>query len=371
MDFVLATLWHERRRYLPGVLAVAFSALLIGLQVGIFWGLISVVSVPIVRSRADLWIGYPRTASIDLGRPIPAYYRDRVEGLPEILRTDQYLQAMCLWKNTREEVELALVAGCSLDDDTLGPAGMLPAELRAALREPMTVVFDRGDMHRLGVAAAGELGSINNRPVRVAGFMTGMGSLTGPYALCSLETARVLIGLREDQTTYLLAALRDPRLADDVAQRLNEFPNFRAHVAERFALESKIHWLTKTKAGVAVTFVAALGLFVGAVVTSQTLYAATTAAQRELAVLRALGIPAGTMRRFVLRQAACVGVLGIALGIPGAYLLGAVASHVGTNADLAPWIVGLDAALTLLMSVVAGLYAMRSLSAAEPTALLR
>ena len=29
MSYSLATLWHERQRFLPGVLAVAFSALLI------------------------------------------------------------------------------------------------------------------------------------------------------------------------------------------------------------------------------------------------------------------------------------------------------------------------------------------------------
>ena len=371
MKFVILTLWHERRRYLPGVLAVAFSALLIGLQVGIFWGLISVVSVPIVRSRADLWVGFPRTPSIDLGRAIPAYYRNRVEGLAEVARTDEYIQSMSLWKNTREEVELAIVAGASLDDDALGPARMLAPELRQALREPGTIVIDVADRTRLGVTEVGDLGSINNHAVRIVGFMSGMGSLTGPYAMCSLATARTLLGLREEQTTFILATLRDPAQGDAAAAKLNEFPNFTAHVSERFSLQSKIHWLTKTKAGAAVSFIAALGLFVGAVVTSQTLYGATVAAARELAVLRALGIPRGRMRLFVLQQALCVGVLGIGVVIPGAYLLAALARQVGTNADLALWIVGSDIVLTLAMSLVAGLYAMRSLSHAEPTALLR
>ena len=38
-----------------------------------------------------------------------------------------------------------------------------------------------------------------------------------------------------------------------------------------------MHWLTKTKAGIALGYAAALGLLVGAVVTSQTLYAAMAA----------------------------------------------------------------------------------------------
>ena len=54
MSFALATLWFERRRYLPAVLAVAFSALLVALQLGLLIGTFSMVSVPIDHTRADL-----------------------------------------------------------------------------------------------------------------------------------------------------------------------------------------------------------------------------------------------------------------------------------------------------------------------------
>ncbi len=46
-SYSLATLWYERQRYLPGVLAVAFSALLIALQCGLLLGLFSITSIPI------------------------------------------------------------------------------------------------------------------------------------------------------------------------------------------------------------------------------------------------------------------------------------------------------------------------------------
>ena len=59
MFYVLAILWHERQRFLPGVLAVAFSALLIALQCGLLLGLFSVTSIPVDRSAADIWIGAP------------------------------------------------------------------------------------------------------------------------------------------------------------------------------------------------------------------------------------------------------------------------------------------------------------------------
>src|SRR5262245_38367923 len=121
MVWALQTLWFERKRYFPGVLAVAFSALLIALQVGIFWGLISVVSIPILHSNADVWITYPQAKSIDLGRAMPNYWRDRILALPEVSQDDQYIQGMGVWKAEDELTELTIVAGLSLSDHALGP----------------------------------------------------------------------------------------------------------------------------------------------------------------------------------------------------------------------------------------------------------
>ncbi|GIW80140.1 MAG: hypothetical protein KatS3mg105_1947 [Gemmatales bacterium] len=82
MSYSLITLWHERRRYLPGILAVGFSALLIALQCGLLLGLFSITSIPIDHSKADLWIGSPQVLAVDLGRPIPTSLRSRIASIP-------------------------------------------------------------------------------------------------------------------------------------------------------------------------------------------------------------------------------------------------------------------------------------------------
>jgi len=66
-----------------------------------------------------------------------------------------------------------------------------------------------------------------------------------------------------------------------------------------------------------------------------------------------------------------VGLFGLAIGIPGSLIFGAIARSVGTNADLAWWILYSTSAITLLMALASGFFAMRSLRLAEPTSLLR
>src|SRR5438105_6951351 len=111
MSYALATLWHERQRYLPGVLAVGFSALLIALQCGLLMGLFSITSLPIDHTSADVWVGAPQVLSVDLGRPIRDSYFARVEVLPEVERTELYLQGFAYWSKKDGGTELCMVIG--------------------------------------------------------------------------------------------------------------------------------------------------------------------------------------------------------------------------------------------------------------------
>src|ERR1044071_2515632 len=78
MSYALSTLWYERQRYLPGILAVSFSALLIALQCGLLLGLLSITSIPIDYTRADIWVGSQDILSVDLGQPIPMSFVGRL-----------------------------------------------------------------------------------------------------------------------------------------------------------------------------------------------------------------------------------------------------------------------------------------------------
>lgn len=371
MRYALDTLWFERRRYLAGVLAVAFSGVLIAMQIGLLIGLIGVVSVPIVNGKAQVWVSYPNTAAVDLGRPIPNYWIDRLWMSPDVVNADQYIQGFTYWKTTGGANELTIVIGCNLQDDSLGPIGQLTSEQRALLTEPNSVILDGRDKHRLEISEVGQEGEVSGQRVRVVGFTQNMGSISGPYVVCSLPTARRLLRLRDDQSTYLLATCKDREGVKRLIEQVRRFPKLTAFESEEFSVRSKLHWTGKTKAGIALGFAAVLGLAVGASVTSQTLYSATVASIRELAVLRALGIPRWRMGLFVMQQSLLVGLVGLGLGMPITWGLATLARSLGTQAVLPFWLLSSTAAITLSMALLSGLLALRSLKGAQPALLLR
>ncbi len=373
MSYSLTTLWHEKNRFLPGILAVAFSALLIALQCGLLLGLFSITSIPIDRTRADVWVSAPEVLSVDLGRPIDEGSTfATVAAQPEVARTEIYMQGFAYWTKPNGGNELCMVIGSRLGDDYLGNGDMLTPELRSRLTEHGAIVVDESELGRLGISGVGDYAEITGHRVRVVGVTHGIKSLAGPYVFCSLYTARDFLRLSgTDTTTYILVRCHDPAQAPELVRRLRESERITAFTAAEFSLRSRMHWLTKTKAGIALGYAAALGLLVGAVVTSQTLYAAVAAQLREYAVLRALGIPRWRMGLTVLAQSFWVGLIGVCLALPAAFALAEVADQLGVRVMLPAELLGAAIGITMLMAMLSGLAALRSLRLVEPAMLLR
>jgi putative ABC transport system permease protein len=370
-SYTLTTLWHDRQRFLPGVLAVAFSAVLINLQTGLLLGLFSTTSIPIDHSEADIWMSAPGVLSVDLGRPISQANLSRMASHAAVEAPEALLLDYSYWLKPDGSKELCIVIGTQLLGQPLGAVCELTSEMRGRLTEPGAIVVDEAELGRLGIKAVGDRAKIGDQRVRVVGLVHGLKSLTGPYVFCSLETARLLLPGSFDQATYLLARCPKTKSASKVVENLRNHSDMSAFTKEEFSLRTRIHWLTQTNAGISTAFTAALGLLVGAVVTSQSLYAAVAASMREFAVLRALGIPRSRIIAMVLALAFWVGIVGIVLALPTTFGLSHVAEAMGTRMLLPHWLLGSVMLVTMAMAIVSGLAALRSLRLTEPASLLR
>jgi putative ABC transport system permease protein len=291
-------------------------------------------------------------------------------------RTESFIQGFSYWAKPGGGRELCMIIGSNLGDDALGRMDELGPDLRSKLSEPDAVVVDESDVGRLGIKGVGDTAEITGpqgpRIVKVVGLTHGVKSLAGPYVFCSHGTAREHQSVLEDQTTYILGKCRNPADAEAVVKRLREqYPDQSIFTSAEFSYRSRMHWLTKTKAGIALGYAAALGLLVGAVVTYQTLSAAVKGSLREYAVLRALGIPRWRMAMAVMAQSFWVGVIGVGLAFPAVYGLAFVAARMGLDVIL-PWqLLVMATGVTLTMALLSGLLALRTLRQVEPAMLLR
>jgi len=375
MSYALQTLWHEKARYASGVLAVTFSAVLIALQCGLLLGLFKITSIPIDNTTADLWVGSTAVPSVDLGKPIPVSYTTRVSDFEGVGMPELYIANFANFTKPTGGTELCFLLGSKLDDDAAGTATLLTDEQRQALTMRYAIVVDESDVRRLGLDSPEGEAKINGHKVRLVGTVRGLKSLAAPWVFCNLDTARLLLGplLPPDHVTYLLARCDSKDRARRVAAELRAlYPHdMVAYTAEEFSTNSRMYWLTRTKAGLAIGYAALLGLVVGMVITAQTLYSATIANAKEFAILLALGIPRRRISLMVLTQSFWVGIIGIAAAYPICWGLRQLARQFNTDVDMRWEVLAGTAAVTVGMALLAGLFALRSVRQIEPMTLLR
>ncbi len=367
------TLVHEWRRFLPAVLAVAFSGLLLLMQAALVFGIFGATAVYITASDADLWVGYPGTQSIELGRPITPRARTALLMDPGVARVEPFAWIDGDWRGPAGTGGVSVfVSGISPRPEGMIFSDVLTAAQRAALREPFAVIVDRADLPKLGVPIGGRA-LINGQLVRIAGVASGIRALGGVNVVASLDTARALDNdTGGSEVAYYVAKLKPGADAAAVAARINaDAHGYAAWTASSFARRAILYWMFQTGAGLGVVFLAVVVFIVGAIITSQTLMGAIAGSVREYATLHALGVSLGSLRRVVLEQAAWIGVGGLVAGAVLSFGLIALArtQDVPVQLNVPAWLV--CAALVMGIALVSGIAAVRALRHADPALLLR
>lgn len=367
------TLVHEWRRFLPSALAVAFSGVLLLVQAALVLGIFNSAAVYIKKSGGDLWVGYPGTQSIELGRPIPHDAEIRLRMDPEVIRVEPFRWIDGDWRGPADKGGVSVfISGIDTRADAMMFADVLEPELRAKLDGPDSVIIDRADLAKLGLDI-GAQAVINGKRVRVVGVGNGLRALGGVNILTSLATARRLETDGGDEVAYYVVKLRDPERAGEVRKRLQPSGTRRYEIwtQRTFARRAVTYWMFETGAGLGVILLAAVVLLVGAVITSQTLMSAVAGSIREYATLYALGVGFSRLRGVVVKQSAWVGAFGLVVGGGVTALIVWLARRRDVPVQLDSVTVAICALAVMTIALVSGLMAVRALRHADPALLLR
>jgi putative ABC transport system permease protein len=374
MSLALKTLIHDWRRFLPAVVAVAFSGLLVLLQAAVILGIFSLSSLYVTRSGADLWIGFPGVQSLDQGRPVTPKAELFTWMNPHVRRVEPFLWGSGEWRTDTRGMVNVFIVGVAATPGAMALSQALTAAQRLALAEPDAVLVDQADLHKLETTVGGTA-EINGRNVRVVGVTQGLRGLGGVNVIASLATTRRLDPTAgpSGKVAYVLAELDDPKNAAAVAKSLNaqgRGRGFEALTGPDFAARTTRYWLTESGAGVAFIFGSLVAILAAVIITSQTLAAAVAGSLKEFAALRALGFSMRALRAIVMRQSFWVGLAGLALSTVLTLIMAAVARLGAVPIVLSGAMIAAAAGLVLVTALGSGVYALRRVGQADPAALL-
>lgn len=370
-----SSLRRETRRYVAALLSVTFAGLLMLVQVALLQGLFATLTVPLDRSSAQLWLGFPSLPSVDVSRPMTVHAASLAYVHPDVEQVEAYASSGGDLRRLDGVAMGVVVHVIDPAPNGLALSQLLTSAQRALLDEPGALLIDRADLDKVG-GSVGMQVEINGKKAHIAGVLqSGLRGVGGLTVLASWSTAqRFDPALRRDEAHYLLLRLRPGADVQAVAQSLEELgpaPRWQAYIASEFSRATQAYWLLETGLGVGAAFGVLLALVVGVVITSQTLSAAIQASIKEFAALRAIGVSTAALSKVVLELSLWIGGIGVVLTALATGGVLTLARSMDVAMLLSPAAVIGTAALILVITVVSGLLAIKPLFKADPAGLLR
>jgi putative ABC transport system permease protein len=248
-----------------------------------------------------------------------------------------------------------------------GPWNLVQGSV-SELKTPDGVIVDELYKTKLGISRIGEVFEINGHRARVVGFTEGIRSFTTqPYVFTSVQHAQDFASLRADETTYVLVKIAAGANLGTVRRNIEaRVKGVDVLTTAEFSRRTQSYWTLKTGAGTAILLAAVLGLVVGFVVVTQTIYATTMDHLKEFGTLKAMGAPNSYVYKVILKQASIAAVIGYGLGMIISILVVHYSQLAGAPILMNWWLAVGMFVVTLLMCAGAAMVSINKVTRLDP-----
>ena len=348
MPFTLAfrNLVHDKIRLTATIAGLTFAVILIGVQLGIYFGVRRIISEVIDHTHAALWIVPLQARSFEEAYGVLGEdERHEALAVPGVKKVMPLVVFFGTWNCPDRGITHVVVVGSDAED-----GGLAPWNLRGGdwtdVKSLNGVAVDETYLSALGVAGIGSRASIDFGPsIRTADVKVlteGIRSFTqAPYVFTTNGRARQIFGIPEDKSTFFLVEVTPQANVSQVKKEISHHLSSNAEVLTQaeFRSRSILRWLYGTRVGIALIFGTVLGVIVGLAIEAQTLYSATLDHINEFAVLRMLGSSSGYLYRIILTQAVLISVAGFAVGTLFVTLIGRLSQHTALPMVIPPQLI--------------------------------
>lgn len=373
VDLALKTLLHDKLRFAITVAGVAFAVMLVVIQVGMFFGILSNASVTIERLDADLWVTAHNTPNVDFAHLYPDNASDRVRSVPGVERADNLLVAFMTISLPTGAQETLLLYG--LEDFRYWnfPWKIVEGDVDL-LRGGPYMFLDHSAQRRFGPFAVGEYREIGGRRVKILGRTQEARSFTTtPIAFMNYRQAQAIGGPRlAGNTAYILVKLAKGASAEAAAAEIRKrLPYNDVYTRAEWAQRSKDYWIKSTGLGFNMYLTVFLGCLVGLVIVAQTLYASTMEHLKEFGTVKAIGGSNLDIYGILGRQAAIAAVAGFLLGLVPAFFVRPMLAKVDLQLLITPGFLAVVFAGTVVMCLGAAMISFKKVAGIDPGLVFR
>jgi len=373
VDLSLKMLFHDRLRFLLTTFGVAFSVMLVLVQVGLFEGLISYAADTILPVReADLWVTSQNTQNIDFANYFPEELVNRVRSVPGVERADNLMVDFMPIHLPNGSSDGVMVYGLGHYWQWGVPWNVVagnPLDLRSG----PYLFLDDFAAHRYGPFRIGEYREIVSRRFKIIGILHGVRSFTTiPIAFLDFNRAQALSGVTRGKTAYILVKVAPGYSRRQVMAAIKRrLPFNDVFTRAQWARKSQDYWIFKTGLGFNMGMIVFLGCLVGVVILAQTLYTTTMEHIQEFGMVKAIGGSNADIYRILIRQALVISFTGFAAGTAMAFAMKPLARKGDLDLIISPELLGIVFVSTVILCLLSSMVSFRKVSSIDPALLFR
>jgi putative ABC transport system permease protein len=360
-------LLHDKLRFLITVASLGFTIVMMVYNMGVFFGVVGDDGALIDRAHADLWVSEEDETHLNAPSRVPRTtlrWARRLDGVNQVCALDYSLGNLKIG-----DTQLVTVIGIDPTCPLFQPWDLAKDDVDALQRRD-TIIVDDLALRGINHAQLGDIVELNEREMRIVGVTHGNKSFSYAYVYVNFQTFEDIAGTAEHYS-FVAVQLESEADRGRIARQLMQASSkVTVSTAREFRLATMMALIAQ---GVGMIFVIVfVGVAVGMLIITLTMYTATMERLRDFAILKALGATRWKVWTIVLEQAIIEATVSFGIGLAAS--LGAdrfVETVSGIRGRFPVPMVAGSFAVMVVLAIVGSLVSIRKATGVDPVMVFR
>ncbi len=367
----------EKAKSLGILMAIIISIYLIGLELGIFFYLSSLISGIVVNSNpeyAQVFVVNRRTENANQLAPFDSRWVNQLTSIPGVDGTHGIVITNVSIRFPNGDNAPAIIVGSDYPEMAAGPsASLLNSGSMQNLLDPGTVSADYYDNRAFHYdVKKGTTFEINGKAAVVGVTTKNAKGFSSPLLYTTTSKARFFSGFSGNLVNGVIVTVHDPMKIDQVVENINSIaPHLKAWRTEDLDKSTVINVMTANNMGMSFGTLVIFAIVSGFFIIGLTMYSATYDRIKDYGTLKAIGATSSYITRLVVTQSFLYSIAGYTVSL--IMLIGTKygMAKAGLIINLSPLFLLFLFMVTLIIAVGSSFFSTGKLKKVEPSSVFR
>jgi putative ABC transport system permease protein len=370
LKVALRFIWYDKPKAYGILFGIILSIFLIGQNIGIGVSLLE-STISLARNNGNyIWVANNKTKQVSELAPIDMRIARELMSIKGVKRVSPMVVAAGSAKFNDGTKAAISVIGVDTKTFAGGPWRVSKGST-ADLLQNDAVTTDEYDASVLNDVKMGERFEINGKSVFLATQTKGARGLGLAYSFMSIQLARQICGISTNSASAFLVEWDSNYTPEQVVAAINkEIPNVKAWTGADFTKLSLDFFISNSGTVASFGVLILFAIITGFAIVGLTMFSAVKDRIKDYGTIKAIGGTNAVIRKIILWQALLFSIIGFFMAY-GLLLSFVQVTKGSLDIQITPLLLAFLIIVTLSISIISSLFAMRKIVKLEPVEIFR